>query len=81
MSHEIWFLSNLFTSKRHLINSTKCVLIRITKPDQEIEGVEPFQSRIGSNSFGTKVVCHFVGWIRVLLTLLFDPNFKSNITT
>jgi hypothetical protein len=23
----------------------------------------------------------FEGWIRVLLTLLFDPNFKINITT
>ncbi len=57
------------------------MLIRIEKPDQELEGVEPFQSRIGSNSFGAKVACCFEGWIRVLLTLLFDPNFKSNITT
>ncbi len=56
------------------------MLIQIKKPDQEIEGVELFQSRIGSNSFGAKVVHHFEGWIRVLLTLLFDPNFKSNIT-
>jgi hypothetical protein len=57
------------------------VLIRIEKPNQEIEGVEPFQSKSGSNSLGAKVARYFDGWIRVLLTLLFDPNFTSNITT
>jgi hypothetical protein len=56
------------------------MLIQIEKLGQEIEGVELFQSRIGSNSFGTKVAHCFEGWIRVLLTLLFNPNFKSNIT-
>jgi hypothetical protein len=39
------------------------VLIWIAKLDQEIEGVELFQSRIGLNSFGDKVVRHFEGWI------------------
>jgi hypothetical protein len=57
------------------------MLIQIEKLDQEIEGVEPFQSRISSNSFGAKVARCFEGWIQVLLTLLFAPNFKSTITT
>jgi hypothetical protein len=37
------------------LNSTEYRLIQIEKPDREIEGVELFQSRIGSNSFGAKV--------------------------
>jgi hypothetical protein len=50
--------------------------MQIEEPDQAIEAVEPFQCKSGSNSFGTKVACHFEGWIRVFLTLLFDPNLK-----
>jgi hypothetical protein len=37
------------------LNCTKYGLIRIKKPDQEIEGVEPFKSKIGLNTFGAKV--------------------------
>jgi hypothetical protein len=45
-------------------------LIWIEELDQEIEGVEQFQSKSGWNSFGAKVAHHFEGWIQVLLTLL-----------
>jgi hypothetical protein len=45
------------------LNITKYALILIEKPDREIEEVEPFQSRIGSNGFGTKVANCFKGWI------------------
>jgi hypothetical protein len=47
-------------------------------PDLEKEGVEPFQSKSGSDSFGAKVACHFEGLdLWVLITHLFDPNLKS----
>jgi hypothetical protein len=34
------------------LNSTRNGLTRIEDLDQEIEGEEPFQSRIGSSNFG-----------------------------
>ncbi len=46
------------------LNSTRNGLIRIEDLDQEIEGEEPFQSRIGSSSFGAKRRGTFAGWIR-----------------
>jgi hypothetical protein len=57
------------------------VLIRIEESDPEIEWVELFQCKAAQIVFAPKWRVVFEGWIRVLLTLLFDPNFKSNITT
>jgi len=48
------------------LNSTRNGLIRIGDQDQEIEGEEPFQSRIGLSNFGTKGMVLFAGWIRVM---------------
>jgi hypothetical protein len=42
----------------------------LEEPDPEIEGVELFQSKSGSDSFGAKVVHHFEG-----LDLSFDNSF------
>jgi hypothetical protein len=48
------------------LNSTREGLIRIKDLDQEKEGEEPFQSRIGSSNFGAKRGGTFVGWIWVM---------------
>jgi hypothetical protein len=53
------------------LNSTREGLIRIEDLDQEIEGEEPFQSRIGSSNFGTKRRGTFAGWIRVMKPFVF----------
>ncbi len=52
-----------------IYHNVKYGLIWIEKPDWELEGVEPFQSRFGSNSFGAKVARCF--W-RV------DPSFVNS---
>jgi len=48
------------------LNSTREGLIRIEDLDQEIEGEELFQSRIGSSNFGAKRCGTFAGWIQVM---------------
>jgi hypothetical protein len=48
------------------LNSTRECLIQIKDMDQEIEGEEPFQRRIGSSNFGAKRRGYFAGWIRVM---------------
>ncbi len=48
------------------LNSTRNGLIRIEDLDQEIDGEEPFQSRIGSGNFGAERRSTFAGWIRVM---------------
>jgi hypothetical protein len=60
VSNCFYFSSNMF------LNSTREGLIRIEDLDQEIEGEEPFQSRIGSSNFGAKRHGTFAGWIRVM---------------
>jgi hypothetical protein len=47
------------------LNSTRNGLF---DPDQEIEGEEPFQSRIGSGNFGTKKAWYFCG---------VDPGYET----
>jgi hypothetical protein len=48
------------------LNSTRERLIQIEDLDQEIEGEEPFQSRIGLSNFGAKRRGSFAGWIQVM---------------
>ncbi len=52
------------------LNSTERLPIWIENQDREIEWEEPFQSRIGSSSFGAKRCGSFMGWIRVMKPLL-----------
>jgi hypothetical protein len=53
------------------LNSTKNGLTRIEDLDQEIEGEEPFQSRISSSNFGAKRHGTFAGWIRVMKPVVY----------
>jgi len=48
------------------LNSTREYLIWIEDLDQEIEGEEPFQSRISSSNFGAKRPGSFAGWIQIM---------------
>ncbi len=50
------------------LNSTRNGLIRIKDLDQEIEGEEPCQSRIGSGNFGAKKAWYFCG---------VDPGYET----
>jgi hypothetical protein len=50
------------------LNSTRIPPIRIENQDREIEWEEPFQSRIGSNSFGAKRRSSFYG---------VDPGYEN----
>jgi len=52
------------------------VLIRIEESDPEIEGVELFQCKAAQIVLAPKWRVIFEGWIRVLLTHLFDPSLK-----
>jgi hypothetical protein len=53
------------------LNSTRNGLIQIEGLDQEIEGEEPFQSRIGSSNFGAKRCGTFAEWIRVIKPIVY----------
>jgi hypothetical protein len=53
------------------LNSTRNGLIQIEDLDQEIEGEEPFQSRIGSSNFGAKRCGTFAGWIWVMKPVVY----------
>jgi hypothetical protein len=50
---------------------------RSEETDPEIEGVEPFQSKSGLDSFGVKVACHFEGLDPSFDNSFVDPNLKS----
>ncbi len=52
------------------LNSTERLPIWIENSDREIEWEEPFQSRIGSISFGAKRRGSFTGWIWVMKPVL-----------
>jgi hypothetical protein len=62
------------------LNSTRNGPIQIKDLDQEIEGEEPFQSRIGSDSFGAKRRGTFVGWIRVMKPIVLFTKRESEIS-
>ncbi len=61
------------------LNSTRNGLIQIEHLDHEIEGEEPFQSRIGSGNFGAKRRSTFAGWIRVMKPVLLFNKRESEI--
>ncbi len=62
------------------LNSTRNGLIWIEDLDQEREGEELFQSRIGSGNFGAKRCGTFVGWIRVMKSVVLFIKRERNIT-
>jgi hypothetical protein len=62
------------------LNSTRIPPIRIENQDREIEWEEPFQSRIGSNSFGAKRRSSFTGWIRVMKLFIKSIDNRSEIS-
>jgi len=61
------------------LNSTRNGLIRIEDLDQEIEGEELFQSRIGLGNFGTKRRGTFERWIRVMKPVVLFNKRESEI--
>jgi hypothetical protein len=61
------------------LNSARERLIRIEDLDQEIEGEEPFQSRIGSSNFGAKKAWFFCGVDPGYETLYFLLKRESKI--
>jgi hypothetical protein len=62
------------------LNSTRNGLIQIEDLDQEIEGEELFQSRIGSGNFGAKRCGTFAGWIRVMNPVVLFNKRESEIS-
>jgi hypothetical protein len=62
------------------LNSTGNGLIRIEDLDQEIEGEEPFPSRIGSGNFGAKRSGTFAGWIWVMKPVILFYKRESEIS-
>ena len=62
------------------LNSTRKCLIWIEDVDQEMEGEEPFQSRIGSGNFVAKRRGTFAGWIRVMKPVLLFIKRESEIS-
>jgi hypothetical protein len=63
-----------------LLNSTGNGSIRIEDLDQEIEGEEPFPSRISSVNFGAKRSGTFAGWIRVMKPVVLFYKRESEIS-
>jgi hypothetical protein len=62
------------------LKSTRNGLIQIEDLDQEIEGEEPFQSRIGSDNFGAKRRGTFAGWVRVMKPIVLFNRRESEIS-
>jgi hypothetical protein len=62
------------------LNSTRNGVIQIKDLDQEIEGEEPFQSRIGLGNFGAKRPGTFAGWIRVMKPVVLFNKRESEIS-
>ncbi len=62
------------------LNSTENGLIWIKDLHREIEGEEPFPSRIGSGNFGAKRRDTFAGWIWVMKPVVLFNKRESEIS-